>query len=370
MLGNLGNTSPVPPALEVNPSDCDATGVVDLETPEEDDDALYELPPMVVFQELLVEWAVQIAEGLAELHSHSIVWADPHFRNILVTADLNIVLCDFAFSLSSPPQFLQFSTRPPQIFVAPFGFFGYDPTYVDIFGYGVMLFALLANRFPWTHDLVPCYELHLAATEKHDRFEFDSLNNTELEAHFSSVINKCFLATYTTGMELLDGVKNARDNWLRLLLLSTTALSLAPIMCWSDAFVRYYTCGATTGQLSPLDLGPVGVAAASTKSPRICTNRRQAQAEFAAYNRRWEQLRDEYWQRAQLWSQRTGQPINHYQEPRPAALKRFDVWLGANVPYPTGHINACTQVHQPHKYPHAPGTIPVGWHSIHHPRHL
>ncbi|KAJ7769360.1 hypothetical protein B0H16DRAFT_1452561 [Mycena metata] len=161
-------------------------------------------------------------------------------------------------------------------------------------------------------------------------------------------------------------------------------------MCWSDAFVRYYTCGATTGQLSPLDLGPVGVAAASTKSPRICTNRRQAQAEFAAYNRRWKQLQDEYWQRAQLWSQRTGQPINHYREPRPAALKRFDVWLGASVPCPpqprvyygvlkytrhcvldpTGHIDACTQVHQPHKYPHAPGTIPVGWHSIHVCPHL
>ncbi|KAJ7769513.1 kinase-like domain-containing protein [Mycena metata] len=293
MLGNLGNTSPVPPALEVNPSDHDATGAVDLETPEEDDDALYELPPMVVFQEVdpgyyhnssgrwrktatppelhvyktiqhqrilryygttrggelelefhptgdlwtylvearpslatRIEWAVQIAEGLAELHSHSIIWADPHFRNILVTADLNIVLCDFAFSLSSPPQFLQFSTRPPQIFVAPFGFFGYDPTYVDIFGYGVMLFALLANRFPWTHDLVPCYELHLAATEKHDRFEFDSLNNTELEAHFSSVINKCFLATYATGMELLDGVKNARDSWLSVSALVLCQLNL------------------------------------------------------------------------------------------------------------------------------------------------
>ncbi|KAJ7752957.1 kinase-like domain-containing protein [Mycena metata] len=270
MLGNLGNTSPVPPALEVNPSDRDATGAVDLETPEEDDDALYELPPMVVFQEVdpgyyhnssgrwrktatppelhvyktiqhqrilryysttrggelelefhpagdlwtylvearpslatRIEWAVQIAEGLAELHSHSIVWADPHFRNILVTADLNIVLCDFAFSLSSPPQFLQFSTHPPQIFVAPFG-----------------------NRFPWTRDLVPCYELHLAATEKHNRFEFDSLNNTELEAHFSSVINKCFLATYTTGMELLDGVKNARDNWLRVSALVLCQLNL------------------------------------------------------------------------------------------------------------------------------------------------
>jgi hypothetical protein len=25
-----------------------------------------------------IEWAIQIAEGLAHLQSHSIVWADPH----------------------------------------------------------------------------------------------------------------------------------------------------------------------------------------------------------------------------------------------------------------------------------------------------
>ncbi|KAJ6537330.1 kinase-like domain-containing protein [Mycena sp. CBHHK59/15] len=277
----MSHTDPVAYPNDLRDAAAADAAAIDAETPEDDDAALYELPPIIVFPEIdpgyyhessgrwhktatpseqhvyrtvrherilryytttrggelelefhpagdlwtylieknpslaiRIEWAVQIAEGLAQLHSHSIVWGDPHFRNILVTADLSIVLCDFAFSLSNPPRLQRFSTRPPLIFAAPFGFFGYESTYVDIFGYGVMLFALLANRFPWTADLVPHWDLHLAASEKHVMFKFDTLEDAELNAHFASVINKCFLATYATGTELLDDVRSARNSWL------------------------------------------------------------------------------------------------------------------------------------------------------------
>jgi protein kinase X len=166
-----------------------------------------------------VEWAVQIAEGLAHLHSHSIVWADPHFRNILVTDDLKIVLCDFAFSVSKPKLSHQFTTAPPPIFTAPFGFYGLPPTYVDVYGFGVMLFALLANRFPWTPDLVPSADVQLAAKAKLSPFppgpEFDTLV-PELHAHFGSILVKCFDPKYVLGSELLDDIKHARDSWLQV----------------------------------------------------------------------------------------------------------------------------------------------------------
>ncbi|KAJ7488144.1 kinase-like domain-containing protein, partial [Mycena latifolia] len=44
------------------------------------------------------KWGAQIAEGLAFLHSHNIVWADCNPVNMLLTADLDILLGDFGGS--------------------------------------------------------------------------------------------------------------------------------------------------------------------------------------------------------------------------------------------------------------------------------
>ncbi|KAJ7247657.1 kinase-like domain-containing protein [Mycena haematopus] len=164
-----------------------------------------------------IEWAVQIAEGLAHLHSHSIVWADAHFRNILVTGDGSIVLCDFAFSVSNPGRWHSFTTAPPPIFIAPWGYYGRPATYVDIFGFGVMLFALLTDRFPWTADLLPNMDAQLEAVANHGSRKFDTVEDPELNAQFGSVLGKCFLAEYVTGGELLDDMKRARESWLQSL---------------------------------------------------------------------------------------------------------------------------------------------------------
>ncbi|KAJ7637516.1 kinase-like domain-containing protein [Mycena rosella] len=161
-----------------------------------------------------IEWAVQIVEGLAH-HSHFIVWADADFRNILVTANIDIVLCDFAYSVSSPDPFHSFTTQPPPIFRCPWDYYGQPPTHVDIFGFAVILFALLTNRFPWTHDLLPDLDAQLAASAKHDRGEFDTVESAELNTYFGSISSKCFLATYATGTELLDDMRHAREMWLQ-----------------------------------------------------------------------------------------------------------------------------------------------------------
>ncbi|KAJ7106395.1 kinase-like domain-containing protein [Mycena epipterygia] len=163
-----------------------------------------------------IDWAIQIAEGLAHLHSHSIVWADAHFRNILVTEDLDIVLADFAYSVLTLDPLHWFTTRPPPIFTCPLGYHGRPPTHVDIFGFGVMLFALLMNRFPWTVDLLPKLDEQVQALSKHTWGEFDTIGVAELNKCFGSILEKCFVPTYPTATELLVDMKNAREMWLQI----------------------------------------------------------------------------------------------------------------------------------------------------------
>ncbi|KAJ7869710.1 hypothetical protein B0H14DRAFT_3440455 [Mycena olivaceomarginata] len=141
-----------------------------------------------------------------------------YLHNILVTDDLNIVLCNFAFAVSKPKLSQEFSTAPPPMFEAPFGFYGHLPTYVDVYGFGVILFALLANCFPWTPDLVPSADVQLAANTKHSPCapgpEFNTLV-PELHAHFGSILVKCFHPKYVLRSELLNNIKHARNAGFR-----------------------------------------------------------------------------------------------------------------------------------------------------------
>ncbi|KAF9014500.1 kinase-like protein [Hymenopellis radicata] len=124
-----------------------------------------------------IQWAVEIAEGLAHLHAKSIVWADAHFRNILVTEDLHVVLADFAYSVVNPGYLHSFTTCPPLIFAWPRVYLGRKPTYPDIFGFGVILYALLMNRFPWMADLIPHNDEQSQARNRHERTEFDTVDD-------------------------------------------------------------------------------------------------------------------------------------------------------------------------------------------------
>ncbi|KAJ6471186.1 kinase-like domain-containing protein, partial [Mycena vulgaris] len=73
------------------------------------------------------DWALEIAEGLAHIHSKGVIWADAHFRNILVTEDLHVVLADFAYSIMDLSGFHIFTTMPP-VFACPDGYHGKPST--------------------------------------------------------------------------------------------------------------------------------------------------------------------------------------------------------------------------------------------------
>ncbi|KAJ6462041.1 kinase-like domain-containing protein [Mycena vitilis] len=169
-----------------------------------------------------IDWAIEIAEGLAQLHSKSVVWADAHFRNVLVTDDLHLVLADFAYSVMLPSLIVparsaghNFTTVPPPVFACPRGHWGSrSSAYVDIFGFGIMLFALLLNRFPWTTSLVPTWDEQETAMNNNDTMKFDTLDDPDLKKIFGPVLDKCFEVKYLTGTELLEELALARENWL------------------------------------------------------------------------------------------------------------------------------------------------------------
>ncbi|KAJ7782050.1 kinase-like domain-containing protein [Mycena maculata] len=160
-----------------------------------------------------ISWALEIAEGITHLHYNSVVWADAHLRNILVTEDLHVVLADFAYSIINPEPLHWFTTRPPPIFTCPIGYYGSPNTHVDIFGCGVMLFALLTTRFPWTADLLPSDAEQELATQKHFIQQFDTIDNDSLRECFGPVVENCFNVVYATGEELFTALKTACDKW-------------------------------------------------------------------------------------------------------------------------------------------------------------
>ncbi|KAF7314588.1 Protein kinase domain-containing protein [Mycena kentingensis (nom. inval.)] len=176
-----------------------------------------------------IDWAVQIAEGLEHLHSNSVVWGHGGalFSNILVTDADAVVLCDFANAevvrangaANGPDSGWEESLTPTQaLFTCP----AYlrragTPECADIFAFGVMLFALLARRFPWAVDITPAMEERVRAARKHRHARFDVLKRNKKEArlgrYFAGVLQNCFHGGYANGEELVRAMKKAQEQW-------------------------------------------------------------------------------------------------------------------------------------------------------------
>lgn len=94
------------------------------------------------------KWGLQVAEGLVYLHSKLVIWADCNPANILLTSDLDILLCDFGGSS-------MFGIRPlvcpgsayalPRLAWLP------DPN-MDIFSFGSVLFMMFTLEHPHIFD--------------------------------------------------------------------------------------------------------------------------------------------------------------------------------------------------------------------------
>ena len=83
-----------------------------------------------------IKCAVQIAEGLAHLHSKNVEWYDAHLANVLKTDD-GVVICDFASLFLCPPPFHYPDFVPPAPYALPTIHFRRKFSQ-DIFAFGVI----------------------------------------------------------------------------------------------------------------------------------------------------------------------------------------------------------------------------------------
>ncbi|KAE9384648.1 hypothetical protein BT96DRAFT_640559 [Gymnopus androsaceus JB14] len=158
---------------------------------------------------------LRLLKVFSYIHSKAVVWADAHLSNVLVTRDLHVVLADFAFSLISPSPFHALTTLPPPIFACPKGYYGRTPNRVDIFAFGVMLFALLMTRFPWTTNLNPSVDEQIQAMHTHGEYKWDVMEDKILKDYFGPVVEKCFKIGYTNGKEIFDDMKEIGAKWFQ-----------------------------------------------------------------------------------------------------------------------------------------------------------
>ncbi|KAE9395520.1 kinase-like protein [Gymnopus androsaceus JB14] len=157
-----------------------------------------EIPPLAK----QINWALEITEGLSYIHSKAVVWADNHFSNILVTKDLHVVLADFAFSLVSPSLFHKYTTLPPPVFTCLKGYYGIASSHVDIFAFGVMLFALLTRRFPWSANLNPSLDEQFQVMHTHRQYKWNVIEDETLKGYFGMIVEKCFKIVLTDGVQV------------------------------------------------------------------------------------------------------------------------------------------------------------------------
>ncbi|KAJ6525256.1 hypothetical protein DFH09DRAFT_1416610 [Mycena vulgaris] len=120
-----------------------------------------------------VDWALEIAEGPLDLsfgeRVPGAIWADTHFRNILVTEDLHVVLADFR------PQRLPLlhdnsSSRPRQILREAI----HLRRHIRLWNHAL---SLVGDQFSWIKNLNPSVGEQVHAMNVHCDFKFDALDD-------------------------------------------------------------------------------------------------------------------------------------------------------------------------------------------------
>ncbi|KAJ6631049.1 kinase-like domain-containing protein [Mycena sp. CBHHK59/15] len=149
-----------------------------------------------------LQWACDIAEGLAFLHSKGVIWVDVSLSNILLSDDsTRAVLCDFAGSCILPipgQKALADEYKESQVALSPMVCM---PRYQH-----AMLWEGPGSPYPhpdWNFELLEkIAHLHLNET-------FDTLGEVEEYAKFEQIIQKCFRAEYLSSDDLAEDVKAA-----------------------------------------------------------------------------------------------------------------------------------------------------------------
>ncbi len=117
----------------------------------------------------VIDWAVQIAEGLDYLHQHGLVFGDLKPENLLVTDDLDVKITDFGAAtkmrrspLRLPREILEVAEGTPD-YMSPEQIQGADlDARSDVYAWGVVTYELLTGRCPFVGvNPVDVMEAHL-----------------------------------------------------------------------------------------------------------------------------------------------------------------------------------------------------------------
>ncbi|TDL27805.1 kinase-like protein [Rickenella mellea] len=150
-------------------------------------------------------WAAEIAEGMAHLHKHNIVWNHCHLGNVLFAEDDHIVISNFIHAYIDPNPLTNFLTGPPPPYLNPSRYTSRKgERSTDIFAYGVTLFALMSNKLP-----------HVEGTsffKKHEELEFESLSAT-IFPWFARIVDKCYKIEYSSAQDIVKDIEEARRCW-------------------------------------------------------------------------------------------------------------------------------------------------------------
>ncbi|KAJ7176465.1 kinase-like domain-containing protein [Mycena filopes] len=156
------------------------------------------------------KWGLQIAEGIAFLHSRSIVWGDCSPNNILLTADLDALLCDFAGS--TLPGAPTNGCAPPYRYTNPdvdFAFNFSANRKIDTFAFGCVFLEILT----WSPEAAEEAWCPQVTRGGPDYYHQGLLIDTVAFAPFKEIVENCWDDKYESGEELFAAVREVWEKF-------------------------------------------------------------------------------------------------------------------------------------------------------------
>jgi serine/threonine-protein kinase len=161
-----------------------------------------------------VEWAIQIAEGLAHAHRHGIVHRDIKSSNVLFTEDGQLKIADFGLAKIAAEDGVSGAhtvgglAMGTPVYMSPEQVRGQEvDERTDIFSFGVLLFELITGKMPFRNTDTPAVLHDLAYTPAPPLGTFRDGVPDALQSVVSRMLEKDPALRYQTANDLLADLR-------------------------------------------------------------------------------------------------------------------------------------------------------------------